>query len=788
MVRGIVGIKKVLFVVIALILFSNRSNSQEQFFRGSVRDSLTTIPLASANIVISDSQSRQYLSGTITDKHGFFSLSKIKINQVILSVSSMGYKNKELLIDLSKPTKKFDIVLVPDTIKLQEVIVTWKPLIDQNEEGDIALNIDQMGNVGELSLADIITSIPGLSIDIDGNVLYGGYKSFTTLINGERIGSYYGGKPGYILNGIAAKNIKSIKIITEPNGRFGFYTPVINIIPKGDLRDIYYASAGIGPIDKYSANLDFSKRYKKFTFNPVIDYQHTTSYEDQNEERQFNNTQARREMSSVSNNKQVSPAAYLRLLPNRDQNISLNIKYNKNNLEQNRSIINSSATSTNDFIKNTAETFNTTASYYQRLNTGLDSYLLINANASYSVNKANGTEFQVGIQNQNYRHLNDVKNQTASVSLSHNTIGKKLVLYLNGRCNANFTNQLSNRQYYNSASNLWDYLDYYTDDRNTGRIEGNLNIGVSRLIRTNKSISHYFKLQLNGFVRHESNQAVDEEKITSTFYYTQKSFKYRLSSKNKKELLLNIHNQITPPTHTQLFQALTYIDDYTLKKGNSELKQSSNTNTYLSYGKNTNYVMFSPGGMSKGSDIEKIGYSIQFRANLHLNKIVPDYMINEEGLIVQSWKNADESLNTSLSTNIDWNITKRTKLFSAITYNYSSFYTPKYIENKSWNGSIRLRTHLPGQLIFDTKVSYCSKVVSYNITTDSYYDLRAEMYRLLFKKRLRLTLSATDLFAFKGIKQVYDDGNTVVVTKKYPESPIVWMKANFLLFSYYKKL
>ena len=783
------GIKKVLFVVIALILFSNNSNSQEQFFKGTVRDSLTTMPLAGANIVMSDSQSRQYLSGTITDKHGFFSLSKIKINQVILSVSSMGYKNKELLIDLGKPTKKFDIVLVPDTIKLQEVIVTWKPLIDQNEEGDIALNIDQMGNVGELSLADIITSIPGLSIDIDGNVLYGGYKSFTTLIDGERIGSYYGGKPGYILNGIAAKKIKSIIIITEPNGRFGFYTPVINIIPKGDLRDIYYASAGLGTIEKYSGNIDFSKRYKKFTFNPVIDYQHTKSYEDQNEERQFNNSQTLREMSSVSKKKTVRSAAYLRLLANRDQNINLNIKYNKNNLEQNRSIINSSATNTNDFIKNTAETFNATASYYQRLSTGLDSYLLINAIASYSVNKANGTELQEGIQDQNYRYLNDVKNQTVSVSLSHNTIGNKLVLYLNGRCNANFTNQLSNRQYYNGASNSWDYLDYYSDDRNTGCLEGNLNIGVSRLIRTNKSsISHFFKLRLNGFVRHESNQVVDGEKITSTYYYTQKSFKYRLSLKNKKELLLNIHNQITPPTHTQLFQPLTYIDDYTLKRGNSELKQSTKTNTYLSYGKNTNYVMFSPGGMSKGSDIEKFGYSIKFRANLRLNEIVPDYKTNEEGLIVQTWKNADESINTSLSTNIDWNITKRTKIFSAITYNYSSFCTPEYTENKNWNGSIRLRTHLPGQLIFDTKVSYYSKVVSYNITTDSYYDLRAEMYRLFFKKRLRLTLSATNLVAFEGIKQVYDDGNTVVVTKKYPESPIVWMKANFLLFSYYKKL
>ncbi|MBS2210408.1 TonB-dependent receptor [Carboxylicivirga mesophila] len=780
--------KEVLFVIITLVLFCNHSKCQEQVFKGTVRDSLTTIPLANANIVISDSQSRHYLSGTITDKAGYFSIDRTSVNQVILSVSSLGYQKKELLIDFSQPTKQLTISLAPDTVNLQEVIVTWKPLIDQNEEGDIALNIDQMGNVGELSLSDIITSIPGLSIDIDGNVLYSGYNSFTTLIDGQRMGSYYGGKPGFVLTGIAAKNIKRLEIITEPNGRFGFYTPVINIIPKGDLRDIYYASAGIGSKDKYSANIDLSKRYKKFTFNPVIDYQHISSYVEQIEERQFNNTQIGRKISSVNRDKQLSPAAHFRLKRDRNQNISLNVKYNRNNSEQNRCIINSSTTSTNDFIENTKEAFNVSTSYYQRFNTGLHSYLLINAITSYNINNSNGKQLQKSVQTDKYRNLNNIKNQTASLSLSHNTIGKKLVLYLDGSINANFTNQQSNRQYYNALSNVWDELDYYTDNRKTSRIEGRVNIGVSRLIRTKKKLSHYFKLQMRGFVRHETNKSVNDDIVRSDFYYTQQAFKYRLSLKSNKVLLLNLDNQITPPTHIQMFQPLIYIDDYTLKKGNAKLKQATNTTAYLSFGKNTNYIMFAKGSMSRGSNVEKIGYNIQLNANMCLNDIVPDYKRNNEGLIVQTWKNADKNFNVSLSTNMDWNITGRTKLFSAFTYNLSCFYTPQYIKTTNWDGSVRLRTHLPGQLVFDTKVSYNSKVVNYAITTDSYYDLRADIFRLLFKKRLRLTLSATNLLAFEGIGQVYDDRKTVVVTKRYPESPIIWIKANFLLFSYYKKI
>lgn len=780
--------KKALLVIIALISFSNHSNSQELSFTGTVRDSLTAILLAYANIIVTDSLSRQYLSGTITNNPGFFSLNKTSVNQLILSVSSIGYQNKELFIDLNKVTEKFDILLAPGTINLEEITVSWKPLIEHNEEGDVALNIDQMGNVGELSLSDIITSIPGLSIDIDGNVLYGGYNNFTTLIDGQRMGSYYGGKPGFILTGIEARDINRIEVITEPNGRFGFYTPVINIIPKGDLRDIYYASAGIGTKSKYSANIDLSKRYKNFTFNPVIDYQNNSSYEEQNEERQFNNTQIDREISSINRNKHFKPEANFRLASKRNQNINLNVKYNKNDLEQNRRIIDSSTTNTNDFVENTTEAFSASASYYQRLTTGFHSYLSINANASYNTNNTNGTQLQEDDQIQNYRNLSERKNQTVFISLNHHSLVKKMALGISGRVDGNFTNQLANRQRYSSASNTWDYLNYYNDDRNTSRIESNLGIAVSRLIHRNRNASHYFKLQLNGFGRQESNKVIDEDKITSNFYYIQQSFKYRLSHKNNNELLLNVNNQIKPPSQVQLFQPLTYIDDYTLKKGNSSLEQSTYTTVFLSYGKSTNYITSSSGILNKGSNIEKMGYGIQFRGNSHLNEIIPEYVRNEDGLIVQTWKNANKSINTSLSANIDWNINPHTKLLGAITYNYGSFYTTARVEDKNWNGSICFCAQLPGQLTLDAKVSYNSKAVKYDMTTNSYYDLRADIHCLLLKKRLRLTLSATNLLAFNGLSQMYDDGNTIVFTKRFPESPIVWLKANFLLFSYYKQL
>ncbi len=735
-----------------------------------------------------DSQTQKYVSGTITNNDGCFMINKINGSKIILSISSLGYSTKQLYVGLKEPTNILNINLSPDTISLSEVTVTWKPLVDYNREGDIALNIDLMGNVGELSLADIITSIPGLRIDIDGNVLYGGYNSFTTLINGERIGSYNGGKPGFILTGIAAKNIKRVEVITEPNGRFGFYTPVINIIPKGDLRDIYYASAGIGVKDKYAINLDLSKKYKKLTFRPVIDYQHTSLTESQNEEQWYNNTKTDREITSLDKKTLFKPASFFRYSPDRKEHLTININYNKTNYKQHRysGLINKP--NIPDLIENRTEEFDASTAYYKRIDFSYNQYLLINAKISSRFNHNNGWQNQSGTLQQQYSSHKKDNNYLASLSLSHNIIGKKLVWNFNGSINYNYNNGASNRKQFNATTNTWDKLNHYTANRQASRIMSTVNAGVSRLIRTQNDMSHYFKLQLKGILRREGRKLHEEDYNISYYQYLQQNFNYRLSMKARKQILLRFNNQITPPTYQQLYQALTYVDDYTLKAGNPNLKHSTNISAFLSLGKNINYTRITQGHVSKGSDIEKIGYSIEVKINTRLNEIIQEIQRNNEGVIFQTWKNADKSLNTSLSTNIEWNMMKNTKLFATYNYNYDSFYSPQYVQNKSWSTNIQLRSLLPAKLYLDTKATYYSESANYNLSTSSYFDIQAKIYRFFSKKRLRITVSATNLLSDRGIRKINNDGNTIVISNKYPESPIIWLKVKFLLFSYYKKV
>ncbi|WP_162150087.1 TonB-dependent receptor [Saccharicrinis fermentans] len=779
--------KQYLFLII-LMHFYTISDCQNNNIKGIIRNSALATPVANANIILSNNESDQFITGTISNKNGAFRISKPNNNCVTLTVSRLGYVSKKVLINSNTYSNPFYIELTPDTITIEEVTVVWKPLIDYNEEGDVALNVDQMGNVEKLFLSDIITNIPGLSIDIDGNVLYGGYHVFTTLINGERMGSYYRGKPGFILAGIEAKNIKRIEVITEPNGRFGFYTPVINIIPKGDLQDIYYASADVGTKDKYALNLDFTKKFKKLTFRPSITYentQYTTKEEEERSDIEATTTQA---INNLKTNKQIAPSMEVDYAFNRDQRLSLDMDYTSTNFSNNRNLTYLDGINICDLLSNKSSAYNLSAAYYKRLNIGFGQYGIINAKASVTENKDNETQDQWILDKQDkYQTESSNKNYDASLFFNYNYHKKGLFVSANANVSYSYYTRKYNREIFDITDNLWHEQYLYENNTTTRIFTASLSPYASYLIRTPKKTSHYFKLTLASYLRNEDNENTQQVLESSSIIYYTQNFKYRYSMKKEKELMFLINNRITPPTYKQLHQPLTYVNDYTMQQGNNGLEQAYNIEGVLSFCKNTNYIAISKGVSSKGKDKEKIAYDFKIRFNYRNKEIVQDVIINEDNSIIYTWKNAKESFTSAFDSKVDWNVNKYIRLSGGLSYNYRVFNTITRSENKDWQGNVRLSGTLPVDIKFDIQSTYHSQEQNYNTTTCEYYDMQARLSRFFLRNKLRISLSAQNLLSHNGIKTEYKDDESNIITQKYPESPIVWLKANYLLFSYYKK-
>ena len=86
---------------------------------GFVRDSETKETIISATVVVKGTK-----IGALTNKNGYYSLKSIPAGKQTIVISYLGYKKMEKVIDFEEgDSKKLDIVLTPQSVQTQQVVV-----------------------------------------------------------------------------------------------------------------------------------------------------------------------------------------------------------------------------------------------------------------------------------------------------------------------------------------------------------------------------------------------------------------------------------------------------------------------------------------------------------------------------------------------------------------------------------------------------------------------------------------------------------------------------------------
>lgn len=94
---------------------------QAQCIKGYVFDESYT-PIEYANVLLLLQPDSSFVEGTITDANGYFTFSnRIDAEEFILKVSYVSYKDK--YVKIHNPSKIDSIILHPNNIELNEVIV-----------------------------------------------------------------------------------------------------------------------------------------------------------------------------------------------------------------------------------------------------------------------------------------------------------------------------------------------------------------------------------------------------------------------------------------------------------------------------------------------------------------------------------------------------------------------------------------------------------------------------------------------------------------------------------------
>ncbi|MFC4634976.1 TonB-dependent receptor domain-containing protein [Dokdonia ponticola] len=225
--------KKISFLIIVSLLpfFSFSQNT----LQGVIKEKDTGVSIAFANVILRDN-SQELKGGTVSDELGAFSI-VVPSGEYELTVSFLGYETWTKKIDIQSDMKVEDIIIIPASEGLDEVIVTGQRKMIEYKADRLVFNVDNNISATGGDAMSVLNVAPGLVVQ-NGNISLLGKGSSRIMING-RIVELSGDDLTNYLNSISASDIKSVEIITNPPAKYDAAGDggLININLKKGVRD-----------------------------------------------------------------------------------------------------------------------------------------------------------------------------------------------------------------------------------------------------------------------------------------------------------------------------------------------------------------------------------------------------------------------------------------------------------------------------------------------------------------------------------------------------------------------
>jgi len=205
---------------------------REGSISGYVRDEATEAPIEYANIILYRQRDSSQVTGTITDGNGYFKLSGLRPGRYYLKIHFIGYALKYVPgIVINSNQRQYEL----GEIYIRQQALNMDGIVVEGEQPAIAYQIDkkvvsvrQHQTAASGSAVDILENVPSVSVDIEGNVSLRGSENFQVLIDGRPTVL----ESSEALQQIPASMIDNIEIITNPSAKYDpeGTTGIINVI------------------------------------------------------------------------------------------------------------------------------------------------------------------------------------------------------------------------------------------------------------------------------------------------------------------------------------------------------------------------------------------------------------------------------------------------------------------------------------------------------------------------------------------------------------------------------
>ncbi|RAJ07084.1 TonB-dependent receptor domain-containing protein [Arenibacter echinorum] len=233
---------------------------------GTVLDQETGQPLEYATLVLQSVRNPEKVTGGITDATGQFEVETAPGNYNV-SVEYISYKSYKLNNQNLRSSTNLGVIrLSLDVAQLAEVEVV-------GERTTVELRLDKkVYNVGSDltvkggSVTDVLSNVPSVSVDVEGNISLRGNESVRILINGKP--SALSGLSPEALQQLPSDAIEKVEVITNPSARYDAEgtAGILNIILKQSKTAGINGSVNVytGHPETYGGSLSLNLRRDNF--------------------------------------------------------------------------------------------------------------------------------------------------------------------------------------------------------------------------------------------------------------------------------------------------------------------------------------------------------------------------------------------------------------------------------------------------------------------------------------------------------------------------------------------
>jgi hypothetical protein len=213
---------RILFFGLAILSFALVARAQNAKLTGVLLDDKGS-PVAFANVALLKAADSALVTGVQTNREGTYFIDLPSAGLYRLRFTAMGFAPKTtdvFEVGVTTEAKNLgSIVLATDVKSLSNVSVTaLRPTITQLADR-MVVSVEGTAMAAGSTAYGVLAKAPGVFIDAEGNIQLNGRSGVTVMLDGKL--TYLSARDlRTLLEGMAAENIKSIEIITNPSAKY----------------------------------------------------------------------------------------------------------------------------------------------------------------------------------------------------------------------------------------------------------------------------------------------------------------------------------------------------------------------------------------------------------------------------------------------------------------------------------------------------------------------------------------------------------------------------------------